>query len=99
MFMQVVECQFSGNAKVYEYLVVNPSSDGEPTYVAPGMRAVVISKLKDDGTPSLSIVTIIKVKNLPVGEFNLMPVVDIIDPGNLANVTEIYRQAALKASP
>lgn len=55
-----VEVQFSGNAKLYSYLI--PSFYSEPlTAVHPGDRAVVISKMKDDGTPSLSIATIINV--------------------------------------
>lgn len=93
MFMLPIETQFSGNPKKYTYLAC--SNDALPD-VKVGDRVVVISKLKEDGTPSLSIATVTKVD--PLANLDgLMPIVDIISRDNLKHATAIYTQAAPKA--
>lgn len=57
-----VEVQFSGNPKLYGYLIPAFYAEGGAlAAVQPADRVVVISKMKDDNTPSLSIATIINV--------------------------------------
>jgi hypothetical protein len=89
MFMQVINAQFSGSPKSYSYLCLHPDN---PVDVKVGDRVVVINKLKDDGTASLSIATVTSLEpKLPENLDGIMPIVDIINRDNLTNVTEIYR--------
>lgn len=84
--------QFSGGSpKEYPYLV--PRLDA--MHVAKGMRVVVPTKMKDDGTVSLSIATITD----PIPEIAsaealalLKPIVCLIDLMKLAEVTLACRK-------
>lgn len=93
MFMQAISCQFTGNAKEYTYVAAHPE---HPVNVVPGDRVVVINKIKDDGTVSLSIATVVKLVDLKDGELP-MPIVDIISRENLKNATAIYSKAGAAA--
>lgn len=56
----IVQTQFTGNAKLYAYLLPEEAPSGLNA-VSPGDRIVVINKIAEDGKVSLSMATIISV--------------------------------------
>jgi hypothetical protein len=88
MYMQNIEVQFSGSPKKYTYVAVHPD---HPVDIRPGDRVVVVNKIKDDGTASLSIATVTDLVPQVDGTELPAPIVDIIDRNNLANVVEIVK--------
>lgn len=95
MYMQSLAVQFSGNKNVYHYLMVDQV---QLPVIKAGTRVVVPGKIKD-GKLSLSIATVCEDSNPAiVHDEAVLPLVQIIDPSNLANVTEIVRQQEAKVA-
>lgn len=88
----IVEVQFTGNAKTYSYLI--PDTDADHAAANPGVRVVVVSKMKDDGTASLSIATIVGVGQCSEEvAATLKPYVQIVNPASLALAVAAYSTA------
>jgi hypothetical protein len=77
---QIVEVQFTGNAKTYIYSAPAFCSD-LPGAIQPGDRVVVINKIKEDGSVSLSIATVVGVgeaSETSLSENSTMPFVQLV---------------------
>lgn len=88
-----VEVQFSGNPKLYGYLI----PEGQEAPCGPGVRVVVISKMKDDKTPGLSIATIVNVgecSEQAAIDYGYKPFVQYINPAHLTLAVAAYSTAA-----
>jgi hypothetical protein len=89
MYTRTLEVQFSGNKAIYSYGLTD--LDGTPVV---GQRVVVPTKLKDDGTVTLTIATVVSVHNI-VGP-SLKPIIALLPNSQIAWATsEVKRLEVL----
>jgi hypothetical protein len=88
MYSQILDVQFSGNAAVYNYGLT--PVDGDPV---PGQRVVVPTKMKTDGTVTLTIATVVGVRPLgDTAQETLKPIISLLSKQAIDWATrEVFR--------
>ena len=98
---EYIGVQFSGNATVYPYEVPNNRTTvyGEPAAV--GMRVVVPTKMKSDGTVTLTIGIIVAVEADELAKLvaagPVKPIIQVLDAQEIAQATAVVAAIEIAA--